>query len=151
MRKLNCFAIITLSLAPCLVHAQNLTAVQKEADFRYLASLYSTYYAPLDWKRQLFHFDALDIKPWLDRVKQTQTDLDFYELCVEYVAGLNDTHDHYTLTSDFSATLGFTGDIYDGLVLIDSLNRTQLPATAYPFTIGDELVSVDGRDVNSLI
>ncbi|HJZ99681.1 MAG TPA: S41 family peptidase, partial [Candidatus Solibacter sp.] len=47
--------------------------------------------------------------------------------------------------------LGFTGDIYDGLVLIDSLNRTQLPATAYPFTIGDELVSVDGRDVNSLI
>src|SRR6516164_898898 len=101
---------IILISASSAVNAQNLTPAQKEADFRYLASLYSTYYAPLDWKRQLFHFDALDIKPWLDRVKQAQTDLDFYEICVEYVAALNDTHDHYTLTSDFLATLGFSGD-----------------------------------------
>ena len=53
--------------ASSAVRAQNLTPAQKEADFRYLASLYSTYYAPVDWKKQLFNFDALAIQPWLDR------------------------------------------------------------------------------------
>ena len=41
--------------------AQNLTAAQKDSDLRYLASLYSTYYAPADWKKQLFGFDLLDV------------------------------------------------------------------------------------------
>src|ERR1700758_3681648 len=110
MRKL--IFILTLISAASPLQAQNLTPAQKDADFRYLASLFSTYYAPIDWKKQLFNFDALSISPWLDRVANTTTDLDFYELCVEYVASLNDTHDHYTLTSDFSASLGFTTDVY---------------------------------------
>src|SRR5260370_20823356 len=104
------------------VHAQHLTAAQKDADFRYLASMYSTYYAPIDWKKQLFNFDALAIQPWLDRVAQTKTDLDFYEVGVAYVAGLNDTHDHFSIWSDFFATLGFSMDMADGWLLIISIN-----------------------------
>ena len=115
---------LILISASSAVHAQNLTPAQKEADFRYLASMYSTYYAPIDWKKQLFNFDALAIQPWLDRVAQTKTDLDFYEVCVAYVAGLNDTHDSFSLPSDFVARLGFTTDVYDGVLLIDSINRT---------------------------
>src|SRR4029077_12372864 len=124
---------------------------QKEGDFRYLASMYSTYYAPIDWKKQLFHFDPLAIQPWLDRVAATTTDLDFYEVCVAYVASLNDTHDQFSLPSDFVARLGFTTDVYDGVLLIDSLNRTLLPVKDYPFTTGDRLLSVDGRDVDLLL
>jgi Peptidase family S41 len=146
---------LTLSLilisGSSVVHAQNLTPAQKEADFRYLASLYSTYYAPIDWKKQLFNFDALAIQPWLDRVAQTKTDLDFYEVCVAYVAGLNDTHDSFSLPSDFVARLGFTTDVYDGVLLIDSINRTTLPVKDYPFTIGDQLLSIDGRDADLLL
>ena len=131
--------------------AQNLTAAQKDSDLRYLASLYSTYYAPADWKKQLFGFDLLDLKPWLDRAARTATDLDFYELMVEYVASLNDTHDRFSLPSDFVASLGFTVDIYDGVALIESLNRTQLPVARYPFTTGDELVSLDGIEASQLL
>jgi hypothetical protein len=149
MRKLI-FSLILIS-ASSVVDAQNLTPAQKDADFRYLASMYSTYYAPIDWKKQLFNFDALSIKPWLDQVAQTTTDLDFYELEVAYVASLNDTHDHFSLTSDFSASLGFTTDVYDGVLLIDFLNRTQLPVATYPFVIGDQLISVDGVDVQKLL
>src|SRR5262249_10656947 len=141
--------VVLLSISACV--GQNLTPDQKESDFRYLASLYSTYYAPLDWKKQLFGFDALNIKPWLDRLAKTSTDLDFYELCVDYVASLNDTHDAFTLPSDFVAQLGFSLDVYDGALLIDSLNRTSLPLATYPFTIGDELVSVDGVSVEQLL
>jgi hypothetical protein len=142
---------LILISASSAVHAQNLTPAQKEADFRYLASMYSTYYAPIDWKKQLFNFDALAIKPWLDKVAQTKTDLDFYEVCVSYVASLNDTHDQFSLPSDFIARLGFTADVYDGVLLIDSINRTQLPAKDFPFTTGDQLLSVDGRDVSLLL
>jgi hypothetical protein len=149
MRKLIRIAVfISVSSA---AFAQGLAPSQKDADFRYLASLYSTYYAPLDWKKQLFGFDALDLKPWLDRVARTTTDLDFYELCVEYVASLNDTHDAFSVPSDFVASLGFSVDIYDGILLIDSLNRTALPQSQYPFTIGDQLVSVDGVPVEQLL
>ena len=147
----NLILPLILIAASSVLDAQNLTPAQKESDFRYLASLYSAFYAPVDWKKQMFDFDVSAIKPWLDRVAATKTDLDFYEVCVEYVASLNDTHDRFSLPSDFSATLGFTTDIYDGVLLIDSLNRAQLPLAKYPFTMGDELVSVDGVDVQQLV
>jgi hypothetical protein len=151
MRKPILILTLALVSTTSVLRCQNLTPAQKDADFRFLASLYSTYYAPADWKKQLFNFDLFNIKPWLDRVAKTTTDLDFYEICVEYVASLNDTHDHYTLTSDFSATLGFTTDVYDGVLLIDTINRALLPTAAYPFVIGDQLVSIDGRDVLPLL
>jgi len=43
------------------------------------------------------------------------------------------------------AQLGFGVDIYDGALLIDTVNRTLLLAAQYPFAIGDELVSIDGE------
>lgn len=146
MKKL----VAALILVSAAASAQGLTPAQKEADFRYMASLYSTYYAPLAWKTELFQFDALNLKPWLDRVSKTTTDLDFYEICAEYVNSLNDTHDSFSLPSDFSASLGFSVDLYDGVLLIDSITRTRLPAADYPFTIGDELVSVDNEDALAL-
>jgi hypothetical protein len=149
MRKLILSLVLVVSASAG--RAQNLTPAQKEADFRYLASLYSTYYAPVDWKKQLFNFDVLAIQPWLNRVAQTTTDLDFYEVCVAYVASLHDTHDHFSLPSDFTASLGFSVDVYDGAVLIDSINRTLLPSNDYPFALGDQLLSVDGRDVTLLL
>lgn len=149
MNKLITFALITV--AAVSARAQNLTPAQKESDFRYLASLYTVYYAPLEWKKQLFGFDALDIKPWLDRAAKTATDLDFYEVCVEYIASLNDTHVPFSIPSDFVARLGFTVDIYDGVLLIDNLDRTALPLRDYPFVIGDELISVDGVNVEQLL
>lgn len=137
-------ATLAFVLASHTAFAQGLTAVQKEDDFRYLASLYATYYAPLDWKNELFRFNARDLGPWLARVASTTTDLDFYEVCVEFIASLNDTHVPFVLPSDFVAQLGFSVDIYDGVLLIDTINRTLLPTFSYPFAIGDELVAVDG-------
>ena len=142
---------IILGLTASLSFAQSLTPDQRNADFRYLASLYTTYYSGYDWKKQLFNFDARNLTPWLDRVKAATNDLDFYDLCVEYVASLNDTHDSFSLPSDFLANLNFATDIYDGVLLIDSLNRTRLPVATYPFVIGDELVSVDGVPVEKLL
>jgi len=141
--------VLALTLAPAAF--ADLTPEQKLSDFRELAALYDKQYAPYEWKRTVFGFDLLNIAPWLDRVSKTTTDLDFYELCVEYVSNLNDTHDSYQLDSDFSASLPFGVDLYDNKALVESINRTLLPTAGFPFTFGDELVSVDGKTVEQLL
>ncbi len=147
MKKLIAIAL----LGVLSVSAQNLTRAQKEADFRYMASLYASLYAMKDWKKQAFQTDALAIRPWLEKVAATETDLDFYDVCAEYIASLNDTHVSFGLPSDFVAQLNFVVDLYDDSLLIDTINRTRLPVARFPFVIGDELVSIDGEDAKTLM
>jgi hypothetical protein len=128
-----------------------LTQDQKVADFLQLAGLYAKNYAPYQWKIEVFGFDLYDVQPWLDQVQNSPDDITFYDICVRYVASLQDSHDEVTLPSDFTADLHFTVDIYDGKVLIDSIDRSYLSAAAYPFQVGDQLVSLDGVAVADLI
>lgn len=121
-----------------------MTGDQKVSDFTQLAATYAKHYAPYEWKVLTQDFDLFKIKTWLDRVKATKDDLEFMEICVQYVASLNDAHDSIQFQSDFAAELGFSVDLFDGVYLIDSINRAKLRPTAYPFAIGDELVSIDG-------
>jgi len=140
--------IATLVASPAWAQ---LTVEQKLHDFENMAALYAKRYAPYEWKKQLFGFDLLDIAPWLDRVARSADDLEFFEIALEYVASLDDTHSSFSTPSTFIASLGFSVDIYDDRVLIDSINRTRLPVQQYPFQIGDELISVDGRPVEELM
>jgi hypothetical protein len=90
------------------------------------------------------------LTPWLQRVHHSD-DLDFQEALIDYVASLNDAHVAISFPSNFSASLGFTVDIYDGRVLIDSVDRALLPVAEYPFNVGDELVALDAQPVQALI
>jgi hypothetical protein len=156
-------AWITLFLcvtAP-LCRAQ-LTTEQKIYDFRQMVAYYEYSYAPAAWKKQVFGFDLHDTAPWFDRVQRSADDLEYYDICYEYVASLNDSHSQYQMPSDWSASLGFTVDNYDvgqsfgpqpasGTILIESIDRGRLPADQFPFEIGDELLSVEGVNVEDWI
>ena len=127
-----------------------LTANQRDTDLIQLASRYAKFYAPYEWKRDVIGFDLYRLTPWLQRIHHSD-DLDFQEALREYVASLGDAHASIVFPSPFTASLGFTVDIYDGKVLIDSVNRSLLPSGQYPFGLGDELVALDGEPVESLI
>ena len=149
MLKLRLFALFSVFLVTA---SAQLTPDQKIADFQNLAGLYAKDYAPYEWKRDVYAFDLLKIQPWLDQVRQSKDDLDFYDICIRYVAGLKSGgHDRFIVPSTFAARLNFTVDIYDGKTLIDSITRSRLPAADFPFQIGDELVSVDGASTADLI
>ena len=144
-------AVLLLTLSVTTPRAQEaLTSDQRIADLTELAAFYSKNYAPYEWKRDAIGFDLLRLTPWLQRIHHSD-DLDFQEALIEYVASLNDAHDYIAFPTTFSASLGMSVDIYDGKVLIDSINRTVLPVAQYPFNIGDELVSLDGRSTQNLI
>jgi hypothetical protein len=145
----NTILILALFLAPA---SAQLTPGQKMSDFLNLSGLYAKNYAPYEWKRDIYHYDLLDLRPWLDQVAKAKDDLDFLDVCVRYVAALKSGgHDRFLAPSRFSASLGFTVDIYEGSTLVDSINRGRLPSSSFPFQIGDELVSVDGKTTTQLI
>jgi hypothetical protein len=113
--------------------------------------LYARRYSPTQWKKNVIGFDLLNLAPWNARIAAVTNDLDFYDLLVEYVSDLQDAHDQYLLPTDFEAYLGFSSDIYDGKVMIDFIDRDTLDPTAYPFQVGDQLISVDGQAALDLV
>src|SRR5580700_3038984 len=117
MKRNLCLGAVLVCFAGSGVFGQ-LTQDQKVADFTQLAGLYAKNYAPYEWKRDVIGFDLYNIKPWLDQVRATTNDLAFYDVCVRYVAALQDSHDEFTLPTDFDAWAHLAVDIYDGKVLI---------------------------------
>jgi len=140
-------ALLLVSIAA----SAQLTQDQKVSDFMQLSAIFAKNYAPYEWKRDAIKFDLLDLQPWLDRIAQSKTDLDFYEIMSSYAASLQDASAQYVVPSDFTADLRFSVDIYDGKVLIDGIDRTALPSRTYPFQVGDEVVSVDGQTAADLV
>jgi hypothetical protein len=143
MKRIILSSVLFL-LSANIVSAQ-LTAFEKTADFQVLAALFDKLYGPYDWKKQSIQYDGLQLQPWLNLIGQSQTDLDYFEICSEYVAKYQDGHSIFLLPSTFYATLGFTTDLYSGKVLIDGIDPTILDPTKFPFQVGDEIVSVDGK------
>src|SRR3954454_6007654 len=138
-------AVIVLALGS--LSSAEMSPNQRALDFQQLASLFAKRYAFLDWKQDAIKFDALNLKPWLDRVGAAKSDIEYFEICAEYAAAFKDGHTGFGLPSDFVATLGFSVELYDGRPLIDNIDRKRLPEDKFPFQIGDELISVDGRTV----
>jgi hypothetical protein len=150
MRYLVLVALLSAICVAAPSAQDALATKQRDADLVQLASMFAKQYAPYEWKRDVIGFDLYRLTPWLQRVHQAD-DLDFQDALVEFVASLNDAHSVISFPSNFSASFGFTVDIYDGKVLIDSVNRTRLPAAQYPFDVGDELVALDGQPVQAVI
>lgn len=124
---------------------------QKVSDFNQLAALYAKRYAPYELRRDVFGFDLYNVKPWLDQVSKSKDDIAFYDICVKYVAALQDSHDEFTIPATFEAWLHMDVDVYEGKVLIGFIDRSYLPSRTYPFVVGDEIVSVDGTAAADLI
>lgn len=148
MRLFRSVLLPVVLASACLAQ---MTPAQKTTDFLQLVGLYAKNYAPYEWKKIVFGYDLLDVKPWLDQVEASKNDLEFYDICVRYVAALNDSHDEFILPSDFIAYLNFDVDIYEGKLLIEYISRSALPSSRFRFQVGDELVMVDGKTVEELI
>src|SRR5690348_15601174 len=124
------FGSLLFALQCGTVWAQ-MTPAQRVEDFNVLTALYAKRYAPWAWKVQAFGFDLFQTSPWLNRVAHAKDDLEYYEIAEEYVASLQDTHTQFQVPSGFSADTGIAADIYDGKVLIESINRLALPQAQY--------------------
>ena len=142
-------SILTAILFPALCFGQ-LSSDQRVQDFQDLAATFSKHYAFYEWKRDAVKFDGLDLTPWLARVRASKDDVEFWSICAQYVASYRDSHSAFQIPSDYAAKLGFSVDLYDDKVLVDSIDATAFKTKA-PVQIGDELVALDGKLMTDLI
>ncbi|MCX6593921.1 MAG: S41 family peptidase [Acidobacteria bacterium] len=141
--KIVVAVIAAFAAAPAML--AQLTPEQRVQDLQTVAGMYAKRYAPANWKAAALGVNVLDLVPWIQRARAAKNDLEYAEVLMEYVASFQDTHSSLSMTATFVASLGFFTDLYDGKVLIDLVDRSVLPARDYPFTEGDELVTLDGR------
>ena len=137
--------LLLLSVAISTACLGQLTTEQRLFDFDYLAARLAVSYAPYEWKREFAKFDHYETAPWRERIRNAKSDLEFYEISHEYIAALKDTHTTLYIPSNFYAFIDLSVDIFDEKYLIESISRTSLPIANYPFAIGDEIVSIDGK------
>ncbi len=137
--------VFLLAGALCLPAFGALTEEQRVQDFQTLTDIYAKRYAPANWKIQSLGVNPFEVAPWVARVRAAKNDLEFIEILMRYVASFQDTHDLVTMQSNFQARTGLTLDLFDGKPVIELIDRALLPASSYPFIVGDEVVSVDGR------
>jgi hypothetical protein len=135
---------LALALLGCSTLQAALTEEQRVQDFQALAALYAKSYAPANWKLQALGINIFETGEWIKRVRAAKNDLEHVKVLMEYAASFKDTHTSVTMQSNFLADLGFYCDLYDGKVVIDSIDRFLLPRSRYPFAEGDEFVSLDG-------
>lgn len=142
--------LMLLVCGAALCSAQ-MTAEQKLAEFDQLAGLFAKSYGPHEWKKQAFGIDLYDTAEWRSRIQASRTDPEYLDVMTQWVAQLNDAHDSYSNSSNFVAQLHFTVDLYDGRLLVDSIDRTRLPAGQFPIVVGYELVSIDGVEAMKIL
>jgi hypothetical protein len=143
---------VFFSLLFCAPARAQLTTDQKLTDFKTMAAQFAKrYVAPL-WKQTVYGVDMWNIQPFLDRVAASTNDLDFYDICIDYVSQFHDGgHVFFAVPSDFVASTGISVDTYDGKPLIYAIDRILLPASRFPFQIGDEIISIDGVGAGDLM
>lgn len=149
-----CPSVLKLIVLGVLIAVQaraQMTVAQKLLDFQQLVAVYAKQYAPYEWKRDAIGFDLLQIDPWLERVRRSKDDLEFLELCTEYVSSLQDGHSQFVLPSKFAADSGLYVDLFEGKLLVERVDRTLLPLARFPIREGDEIVMVDGKPARDWI
>ena len=135
-------------LLPFSVQAAPLTLLEKLSDFESLVTQIRSGYGPLEYKRDVVGID-LDIQAeeFRERIKATTSNGEYYYLVVEFVASFKDGHFGALVPTDHKATLPFTADLVGDKIVIDTIDRDQLPEAKFPFERGDEIVMFDGKPI----
>jgi len=113
-----------------------------------MRSVYQAEYAPAAWKKSYAGYDLDTEFAKAVAAVQAKPDLtlkDSREILKQFIYAMKDYHTSISFVSTESASLPFTirgtGD-HEFIVYID---RSKLPEATFPFHVGDELVSVDGK------
>jgi len=131
--------------------AAPLTYAEKMSELEALAALIKSQYGPLEYKDKLLKVSPEALVAQYEPLVKTSTNTEFYYLINRFVAEFRDSHFGSKLQSTYVTTLGFIADRIENKIVFDEIDRTLLPADAFPFVKGDEIISVGGTPVNDVI
>jgi hypothetical protein len=135
-----------LSAAPTAVRASSL-ADDVTGELYQMKSVYAAEYAPAAWKKAYTSYDLdaqFDIAIAAVKANPNLTQKDAREIFKNFVYAMKDYHTSISFVSTEKATLPFTVKGTDTQFFIMYIDRTKLTEAAFPFHVGDELVTFDG-------
>lgn len=125
-------------LVPLSVWASSITPEQRLEDFNQIVKWVVDDYGPLDFKQSElgFNLEAVTAK-YREEIARGGSDDQFKYLLAKYVGEFRDAHFTLRYPSKAVAELGFTADLVQSLVVIDTIDRSVLPVEKFPFERGD--------------
>lgn len=149
-RILAVTALLLSVLAPSAQAA--LTVDQRLSDYNQLVDIVKRSYGPLRWKKESIGLDFNKLVSDFDgKVRAVKSDPEFFRTLTAFLSSLKDAHTKGVIPSNYSATLGFSTDLVQGKVLIESVDVQKLPPPIFPFKRGDQLLALGGRPVAELV
>lgn len=119
-----------------------------------MKGVYSAYYAPAAWKKQYAGYDLnTEYAKALGELSQKTplTMADTRVIFRDFIYAMKDYHTSISFTSTEAATLPIVARGAEGKVYLVSIDRTKLSEASFPFSLGDEVISIDGTAVNDVI
>ena len=153
MKAHGWFGILAMAFSlPALAASYNATAAdnsltpgQKMSDLHQLVAQVQSGYGPLRYKADERGIRLEELaNQYALKVLKTKTNGEYYYLLNQFIAEFHDSHFGGLVPTTHEASLPFSTDLVEGKVLVDEINRENLPETTFPFAKGDEVVSVDG-------
>lgn len=144
--------LLALLVLTQFAFARPLTLEQKISDLDELIGQVRAGYGPLVYKNSFRGINVNSLRErYVEEIKNTKTNADFYYLLVRFVAEFEDSHFRASVPTDLVSTLGFSTDLVQGKVLIDEVDRNVLPESKFPFSKGDEIVSLGGKSAEEVL
>ncbi len=113
-----------------------------------MKSVYSAEYAPAQWKKKYAGYDldtAFSQALAAVQANPNLTQRDAREILKNFIYAMKDYHTSISFVSTEAAILPFSVKGTDSRFFIMYINRDKLPESAFPFHVGDELVTFGGK------
>ncbi len=158
LRSVTMLAVAAAMITACDPAADHvLSGEEKEADMKWLFSIFSNNYAPMEYKESKEGMKFAELKRlYLTRAKRTKTNDAFYRVMYQFVAEFQDAHTAGSIMpanlpdQAKIAYLGFNG-VRDG----SSFRVTELfptiSKTDFALQVGDKITHIDGQSVYDYI
>jgi len=119
-----------------------------------MKGVYSAQYAPAGWKKKYANYDLNE--QFTKDLALVQNDKSFTmeaarSVFKDFVYSMRDYHTSISFISTESASLPFAVKSADDRFFIVYIDRNKLPASSFPFQIGDELATFDGQTTKDAV
>lgn len=148
--------VISLCALVCAAATASADVVQDRVnqELTFIKGVYETNYAPTAWKESHFGW-SLDAEYQKATAaassKANMTAQDYRRILRGFLASTHDYHVGIQFFTTEASSLPFSVSGVNGHYYIVWIDRTKLNQQVFPFQVGDELISFDGRPVADIV
>jgi hypothetical protein len=128
------------------------TKLRLQQEIQYIGNLFENFYAPKAWKEQHLKWDLKAQQTLAEtRVAAAQTLREARSAIADFIKSTADYHVGFSFYSTERASLPFQVKTVEGKTIIVHIDRSKLSEAAFPFAVGDELLTLGDTPVAQVL